>query len=287
MKKILLGAAAFVAWAFAVPASAAEIDGGPIPPDFFTAPPAFAPPRAYNWTGVYIGINAGGGWGNPHWDTSPWPSTLMDGNYSLSGGLFGGTLGYNLQAGTSSFVIGGEVDLAAANIKGRTPPFVAQVVSFPLGGPPIVTPTPGCLAELRSEQSAAGDRPAAVRLFIRLDHALRDRGRLDRPARGRHFRHPPGPAEREQSRLDRGRRRRDGDLGPVDREAGIPACRPQRLWLRHGLRKFKLNRSEREHRQGWRPYQRQREHHSRRAQFQDSGTDEHRSRFGFACRRLG
>ncbi len=145
MKKILLGAAAFVAWAFAVPASAAEIDGGPIPPDFFTAPPAFAPPRAYNWTGVYIGINAGGGWGNPHWDTSPWPSTLMDGNYSLSGGLFGGTLGYNLQAGTSSFVIGGEVDLAAANIKGRTPPFVAQVVSFPLGGPPIVTPTPGCL----------------------------------------------------------------------------------------------------------------------------------------------
>ena len=109
MKKILLGAAAFVAWAFAVPASAAEIDGGPIPPDFFTAPPAFAPPRAYNWTGVYIGINAGGGWGNPHWDTSPWPSTLMDGNYSLSGGLFGGTLGYNLQAGTSSFVIGGEV----------------------------------------------------------------------------------------------------------------------------------------------------------------------------------
>ena len=93
------------------------------PSDFFTAPPAFAPPRAYNWTGVYIGINAGGGWGNPHWDTSPWPSTLMDGNYSLSGGLFGGTLGYNLQAGTSSFVIGGEVDLAAANIKGRTPSF--------------------------------------------------------------------------------------------------------------------------------------------------------------------
>ena len=29
------------------------------------------------------------------------------------------------------------------------------------------------------------------------------------------------------------------------------------------------NRSEREHRPGWRPYQRQREHHSRRAQFQD------------------
>jgi outer membrane immunogenic protein len=141
MKKFLLGAAVLIGFAAAAPARAAEVYGGVIPPDFFTAPPAFAPPRAYNWTGVYIGINGGGAWGRNNWAETPWASTPMGGSYSLSGGLLGGTLGYNLQAGTSSVVLGAEVDLAWANIKGSTPPFVAQVVSFP---GPIITPTPGC-----------------------------------------------------------------------------------------------------------------------------------------------
>ena len=48
----------------------------------------------------------------------------MEGSYSLSGALLGGTLGYNLQAGNSSFVVGAEVDLAWSGIKGTTPPFV-------------------------------------------------------------------------------------------------------------------------------------------------------------------
>jgi outer membrane immunogenic protein len=136
MKKYLLGAAVLVAFAAAIPARASEVYGGVIPPDFFTAPPAFAPPRAYNWTGVYIGINGGGAWGRSNWAESPWAAAPMGGNYTLSGGLLGGTLGYNLQAGTSSVVLGVEVDLDWANIKGTTPPFVAQVI----GG----TPTPGC-----------------------------------------------------------------------------------------------------------------------------------------------
>jgi outer membrane immunogenic protein len=145
MKKVLLGISVLIAFTSAIPARAAEVYGGAIPPDFFTAPPAFAPPRAYNWTGVYIGINGGGGWGRSHWVSTPWPSTPQDGDYSLSGGLLGGTLGYNLQAGTSSFVVGGEVDLAWANIKGTIPPFVAQVVSIdPNTGNPIITPTSGC-----------------------------------------------------------------------------------------------------------------------------------------------
>jgi outer membrane immunogenic protein len=145
MRRFLLAVSALMAFASAIPAHAAEVYGGAIPPDFFTAPPVFAPPRAYNWTGVYIGINGGGGWSSSHWVSSPWPSTPMDGNYSLSGGLLGGTLGYNLQAGTSSFVIGGEVDLAWTNVKGTTPSFTAQVISFsPVTGAQIITPTPGC-----------------------------------------------------------------------------------------------------------------------------------------------
>jgi outer membrane immunogenic protein len=136
MKKFLLRAAVLMSFAAATGACASEIDGGVIPPDVFTAPPAFAPPRAYNWTGVYIGANAGGGWGSPHWVSTP---DGDNGNYRLSGGLLGGTLGYNLQAGNSSFVLGVEADLAWSRIKGTLPP---NIVGFdPNTGAPIA-PTP-------------------------------------------------------------------------------------------------------------------------------------------------
>jgi len=136
------------AFASAIPAHASEIYGGVIPPDVFTAPPAFAPPRVYNWTGVYIGINAGGSWSSSDWAEDPWAASPMGGSYTLSGALIGGTIGYNLQAGTSSFVVGMEADFAWSNIKGTTPAFTAQVVSFPgpfpSAGPATITPTPGC-----------------------------------------------------------------------------------------------------------------------------------------------
>lgn len=71
--------------------------------------------------------------------SAPWISIPPGGKYTLSGGLLGGTLGYNLQARTSSFVIGEEVDLAVTNIKGTISPFFD-----PVTGDQIVTPTPGC-----------------------------------------------------------------------------------------------------------------------------------------------
>src|SRR5271165_6389703 len=106
MRKFLLGAAVLMSVAAATGARASEIYGGVIPPDVFTAPPAFAPPRPYNWTGFYIGLNGGGAWARPHWVSTP--DGLADGNYTLSGGFFGGTIGYNLQADNSSFVVGAE-----------------------------------------------------------------------------------------------------------------------------------------------------------------------------------
>jgi outer membrane immunogenic protein len=140
MRKFLLGAAVLIGFAAASEARASELYGGIIPPDVFTAPPAFAPPRPYNWTGVYIGLNGGGAWSRPHWVSTP---DGADGNYTLSGGLFGGTLGYNLQAGTSSIVVGGEVDLAWSNIKGTLPPNIVPEPGFdPNTGAPISTPTP-------------------------------------------------------------------------------------------------------------------------------------------------
>ena len=54
------------------------------------------PPRSvvsyYNWTGAYIGINGGYGWGNSDWD-----SPLI--TLKPKGGMVGATLGYNWQNG--------------------------------------------------------------------------------------------------------------------------------------------------------------------------------------------
>ena len=86
-----------------------------------------------------------GAWSRSPWTvSSPWVSIPPGGSYTLSGGLIGGTLGYNLQPGTSSFIIGEEVDLAFSTVKGTISPFVSQVITFDAAGNQIVTPTPGC-----------------------------------------------------------------------------------------------------------------------------------------------
>lgn len=86
-------------------ASAADIPRRPAPP---AQAPYYAPP--YNWTGFYLGLNGGGAWGTSRWDSA--------GGFDVSGGLVGGTLGYNWQAG--QIVFGLEGDLDWTNIKGNT-----------------------------------------------------------------------------------------------------------------------------------------------------------------------
>jgi outer membrane immunogenic protein len=71
--------------------------------------PLYAP---YNWTGFYVGINGGGGWGRSNWDA------LGTGNFNVSGGMVGGTLGYNWQTGP--VVFGLETDLDWSNVRGST-----------------------------------------------------------------------------------------------------------------------------------------------------------------------
>jgi outer membrane immunogenic protein len=65
----------------------------------------------YSWTGVYVGINGGGGWGR-----SDFSAPAASGSFDTSGGLVGGTIGYNYQA--SRAVFGLEADLDWANIRG-------------------------------------------------------------------------------------------------------------------------------------------------------------------------
>ena len=65
---------------------------------------------------VYVGLNAGYGFGHSKWtDTVTQFST---GSFNVKGPLAGGTIGYNLQLG--GFVVGLEGDFDWSNIKGST-----------------------------------------------------------------------------------------------------------------------------------------------------------------------
>ena len=76
--------------------------------------PAFVPPPpVYNWTGAYIGIYGGYGWG----DHDRSNTTGFNNSYTSNGGLIGATIGYNWQF-YNSFVAGVEGDIAWADISG-------------------------------------------------------------------------------------------------------------------------------------------------------------------------
>jgi outer membrane immunogenic protein len=92
---------------------------------------------AYSWSGAYVGLNGGFGWGRTNHTASltVGGAGATTGDFDANGGLFGGTLGYNRQIG--QYVVGLETDLDWSNIKGsfgRTAvaPIVGAV-SFSLG----------------------------------------------------------------------------------------------------------------------------------------------------------
>jgi outer membrane immunogenic protein len=96
MNRFILGVCALI-FAIASPSFAADMRGRYYPE------PAYAP--AYGWTGIYVGLNAGYGWG-----TSDWSSSFTAGSTSPAGPLFGGTAGVNFQAGNWVFGVEGDID---------------------------------------------------------------------------------------------------------------------------------------------------------------------------------
>jgi outer membrane immunogenic protein len=76
--------------------------------------PAMAP--LYNWTGPYVGIVGGYGWG--HSDQTDPGIPFGDGSFAVHGGIIGGTLGYNWQQGP--WVFGVEGDYSWADISGSS-----------------------------------------------------------------------------------------------------------------------------------------------------------------------
>src|SRR5499427_8202777 len=80
-----------------------EAADAPRAPAYWVPPPP-PPPLFYNWTGLYVGVHAGGGWAD-----------LGVGDTG-SGFLAGGQIGYNYQIGPQ-WVLGVEADIAGTGIK--------------------------------------------------------------------------------------------------------------------------------------------------------------------------
>lgn len=125
MKKLFWTAIATATASFASLISAQAADLPMAPP--YKAP--MAAQQVYNWTGFYIGVNGGYGWGTQD------PLNIITNRFDslsqgISGGAFGGTIGAQIQA--AHVVIGLEADLDWANIKGSGT-FVPTIGGVPLG----------------------------------------------------------------------------------------------------------------------------------------------------------
>ena len=71
--------------------------------------PAYSAPAYASWSGFYVGLNAGYGFGKSNWDV---PAV----DTAPKGALFGVTLGYNFQTGM--WLWGAEGDFAMSTMKG-------------------------------------------------------------------------------------------------------------------------------------------------------------------------
>jgi outer membrane immunogenic protein len=114
MKKILMGVVGLMALGAAVPASAADL-----PARVYTKAPAIVP-AMYDWSGFYIGANAGGGWTRDCWNLQTFGGVPInnygEGCHDDSGAVAGGQIGYRWQSGPWVFGVEGQGDWA--NLKG-------------------------------------------------------------------------------------------------------------------------------------------------------------------------
>ncbi len=144
MTRILIAGA--LAIATAAPAFAADLPPAAAPPP--RAPVAYIPAApVFSWTGFYVGLNAGGAFGNSSWTT---PAGSV-GSFSTLGALFGGQIGGNYQIG--QFVIGAEGDFDWQNLRGAS----ATGICAPavIGGCAVAS---NWLATIRGRAGFAADR---------------------------------------------------------------------------------------------------------------------------------
>jgi outer membrane immunogenic protein len=107
MKKILLGVVGLIALG-AAPALAADL-----PVRTYSRAPAMIA-AVYDWSGFYVGLNAGGGSSHKCWDISnDLGATVVpvrEGCHNATGALAGGQAGFRWQSGTWVFGVEGQGD---------------------------------------------------------------------------------------------------------------------------------------------------------------------------------
>jgi outer membrane immunogenic protein len=114
-------------------AFAADLPVRSVPPS-----PMYSPVSAYNWTGIYVGANAGYGWGNQNPLGLIAPQLGQNNSFNINGGMFGGTVGGQVQV--NHVVLGVEADGDWAWING------SSTASIPL--------LPGTALRLSSQNDA-------------------------------------------------------------------------------------------------------------------------------------
>lgn len=115
MKSGLLLSVGLLTLSMSAPALAADLPAGTT----YTKAPVMA--AAYDWSGFYLGANAGGGSSHNCWDLNtflgiPLNPALSEGCHNATGALAGGQIGYRWQL--SNWVFGVEAQGDWANLKG-------------------------------------------------------------------------------------------------------------------------------------------------------------------------
>ena len=116
MKRVFLGAVSLMVLGALAPAGAADLAARP-----YTKAPMAAPAPLPTWTGFYIGLQGGGGWGRSDETFFNAPNGFGFAGtqrYDINGGFAGGVIGYNWQV--DNIVFGLEGDYHWADINGRS-----------------------------------------------------------------------------------------------------------------------------------------------------------------------
>jgi outer membrane immunogenic protein len=127
MKKFLLGAVGLIA--LSAPALAADLPPAPV----YKTP--VMTPAYYDWSGFYVGLNAGGGsshncWTNNAVFATPTVPAVNEGCHNATGGTAGGQIGFRWQSG--AWVFGFEGQGNWADFKGSNTSIpVAALLGFP------------------------------------------------------------------------------------------------------------------------------------------------------------
>jgi outer membrane immunogenic protein len=115
MNKFLLGAVGLAVLGMAAPASAADFGARP-----YAKAPVPMMAAMYDWSGLYMGLNGGGGWSHKCWDQTSTFSVAIpafrEGCHDATGGVAGGQIGYRWQSAAWVFGFEGQGDWA--NLKG-------------------------------------------------------------------------------------------------------------------------------------------------------------------------